>query len=350
MKKKMVSMGIAAMVLVLCMTVVGCVSQGNTEEHTPPEEKPVVVTTFAGSTEGYADGTGAAAQFDEPRGVAVDSVGNVYVADYDNNRIRKITPEGVVTTLAGGTKGYADGTGAAAKFNEPTALAVDSAGNVYVTDNGNSRIRKITSEGVVTTFAGSTEGYADGTGTAAKFHWPNGVALDRAGNVYVGDSGNHRIRKITPEGAVTTFAGSTEGYADGTGAAAKFYQLTGVALDSVGNFYVADSRNSRIRKITSEGVVTTLAGSTEGYADGTGAAAKFAFPNGVVVDGTGNVYVADWDNHRIRKITPEGVVTTLAGEFNEFNHPRGVALDSAGNVYVVDQGNHRIYKITITTP
>jgi sugar lactone lactonase YvrE len=155
-----------------------------------------VVSTLAGSTQGYTDGTGAAAQFSSPRGVAVDASGNVYVADWSNHRIRKVTPTGVVTTLAGSTNGYADGPGAAAQFFNPSGVAVDASGNVYVADTNNQRIRKVTPTGVVTTVAGSTRGYADDTGTAAQFFNPTGVAFDASGNVYVADSWNFRIRKI----------------------------------------------------------------------------------------------------------------------------------------------------------
>ena len=278
-----------------------------------PGPGPFMVTTLAGSTQGYMDGTGTAAQFKTPRGVAVDSSGQVYVADPGNDRIRKISPLGVVTTLAGSTSGYMDGTGTAAKFRFPRGVAVDSSGNVYVADYVNQRIRKISPAAGVTTFAGSSQGDDDGTGTAAKFNYPYGVAVDSSGHIYVADTGNHRIRKIDPAGVVTTLAGSTLGYADGTGTAARFNYPRGVAVDSSGNVYVADYDNDRIRKIDPTGVVTTFAGSSSGDADGTGTAARFNRPSGVAVDSSGNVYVADLGNNRIRKIDPAGVVTTFAG-------------------------------------
>jgi streptogramin lyase len=327
-----------------------------------------VVTTLAGTAGsfGSADGTGSAARFDNPYGVAVDASGNVYVADRNNHTIRKITPAGVVTTLAGtaGSSGSADGTGSAARFNYPYGVAVDGSGNVYVADTYNHTIRTITPAGVVTTLAGTagSVGSADGTGSAARFYYPQGVAVDGSGNLYVADLGNHTIRKITPAGVVTTLAGTagSSGSADGTGSAARFYLPYGVAVDSSGNVYVADTHNNTIRKITPAGVVTTLAGTAAsfGSADGTGSAARFNYPYGVAVDGSGNVYVADPGNNTIRKITPAGVVTTLAGTAGSsgsadgtgsaarFWSPGGVAVDGSGNVYVVDNFNHTIRKIT----
>lgn len=323
-----------------------------------------VVSTLAGSgTAGFADGTGAAAQFKYPEAVAVDTNGIVYVADGYNNRIRTISPAGVVSTLAGsGVAGYADGAGTAAQFSDPLGIAVDANGNVYVADGRNNRIRKITPSGVVTTVAGSgVQGCADGTGTAAQFSYPTGITVDSSGNLYVTDVLNcDGIRKITPAGVVTRLAGGTRGYADGTGAAAQFNQPYGIAVDAAGNVYVADNNNNNVRKVTPSGVVTTIAGSTSttyGYADGTGTSALFNFPCGIAVDSSGTLYVADSGNARIRKITSGGVVTTIAGSGTQgyadgvgtsaqFQFPaNNLAVDATGNVYVSDQNNNRIRKI-----
>jgi sugar lactone lactonase YvrE len=323
-----------------------------------------VVSTLAGSTTaGSTNSTGTAASFDTPTRVAVDANGNLYVADTDNNEIREITPAGAVRTLAGSTtSGSADGAGTAASFNGPTGVAVDASGNVYVGDTQNNEIREITPAGAVTTLAGSTtRGSANGTGTTASFYFPDGLAVDASGNVYVADNDNNQIRKITPTGVVTTLAGSTtSGSADGTGTEASFHGPTCVALDASGNLYVADTQNNEIRKITPEGVVTTLAGSaTAGSTDGTGTAASFFSPRGITVDASGNLYVADTSNNEIRKITPAGVVTTLAGSITagstdgtgttaSFSGPRGVAVDASGTLYVADTANNKIRKITPT--
>jgi len=278
------------------------------------------VSTFAGNgSYGYADGTVAAASFNNPIGVALDASGNVYVADGGNSKIRLISTAGVVTTFAGSVYGYVNGTGTAASFTYPRALAVDASGNVFVTSTNEHTIRKITAAGVVTTFAGSQAGsgygYADGTGTDATFFNPSGLAIDASGNIYVADEGNSRIRKITAAGVVTTLAGSgAQRYADGIGTAASFNSPTGVAVDVLGNVYVADAGNNRIRKITPAGVVTTVAGSgTRDFADGTGTTASFNNPSGVAIDASGNIFVSDSYNTRIRKITAAGVVTTIAG-------------------------------------
>jgi sugar lactone lactonase YvrE len=322
----------------------------------------ITVSTLAGSSEGFTDGSGTDAQFKYPAGVTIDASGYSYIADYYNYSVRKITPDGAVSTLAGnGTLGFAEGTGSEAQFNTPAGVGVDASGNVYVGDITNHRVRKITSSGVVSTLAGSgsVEGYADGVGEEARFGTPRGVAVDGAGNVYVADETNNCIRKITPDGVVTTLAGSTTpGSADGTGRAAQFLYPNGVAVDALGNVYVADTGNHRIRKITPGGVVSTLAGSTEGIADGVGLTAQFKGPLGVAADAAGNIYVTQYGNSLIRKITPGGVVNTLAGNGTagsadgpgsaaQFSGPRGITVDALGNVYVADSGNHRIRRITV---
>ena len=319
--------------------------------------------TLAGSgTSGYADGPGTQARFNNPNGVAVNrGDGNVIVADYTNHRVRKIMADGTVTTLAGsGRSGQIDGQGAQASFKSPTGVAIDAQGNVIVADCFNHRVRKIGTDGTVTTLAGSgTAGYADGPGAQARFNVPRGVAVDREGNVIVADAINHRVRKIGTDGTVTTLAGSgTEGYADGPGMKACFNSPTGVAVDGEGNVIVADSGNHRVRKIAAaKGVVTTLAGSgAAGHADCRGLQACFNRPTGVAVDGEGNVIVADLGNHRVRKIEADGTVTTLAGSGTAghadrrgsqacFNCPCGVAVDGEGNVIVADSDNHRVRKI-----
>lgn len=334
-----------------------------TNKNGPDGSKAVpMVTTFAGSGAwGAANGIGTSSSFSGPAGVAVDAAGNVYVADLGNDMIRKISPDGAVTTLAGaGAQGSANGTGTSASFFEPMGVAVDAAGNVYVGDQSNNLIRKISPAGVVTTFAGSgVEGSADGMGTAASFSHPLGLAVDAAGNVYVADCVNNLIRKISPEGMVTTYAGSgTQGSANGIGTAASFRGPYGVAVDALGNVYVADNGNYQIRKISPDRLVTTVAGSgTRAWADGTGTSASFSPPAGVAVDAAGNIYVGDRDNSRIRKISPGGVVITLAGNGTpgsangtgtsaSFYLPQGVAVDAAGNVYVADTRNNLIRKIS----
>jgi sugar lactone lactonase YvrE len=323
---------------------------------------PVVVTTLAGSGElGSADAIGDAASFNYSSGVAVDSNGNIYVADSYNNKIRKITGVGEVTTLAGsGIAGSADGMGIEASFNNPSGVAVDGNGNVYVADSYNNKIRKITASGEVTTLAGSgAPGTANGTGTAAKFNGPSGVTVDQNGILYVADTENQKIRKIAASGAVTNYAGSgTSGSTDGTGTEASFYYPQGVAVDGTGTLYVADTDNQKIRKIEAGGVVSTLAGSGSfGSTDGTGTLASFNGPSGVAVDVNNNVYVADAGNNKIRKISPTGEVTTLAGSGVEgamdgsgmeanFKYPEGVAVDGNGKVYVADGYNNKIRKIS----
>lgn len=347
---------------VLAITIL--LSSCKKEETPDPQPPPAsfTTTTFAGSSQGYADGTGTAAQFNAPAGVVKDASGNLYVTDRDNHRIRKITPAGVVSTFAGsGTAGFVNGTGTAAQFNQPYGITMDPSGNIYVADRLNAAVRKITPAGVVSTFAGSTAGFADGTGTAAQFNELYGIASDASGNIYVPDFFNQRIRKITPAGVVTTLAGSSStGLTDGTGSAAAFNFPFSAATDASGNIYISDYYNHAIRKITPGGAVTTLAGNgTPGNADGTGSAASFRQPAGLVVDGSGTIYVCDLMNNTLRKLTAAGVVTTIAGGSSAgntdgvgtsalFDRPIALTADFISkSLYIADFGNNRIRKVTI---
>jgi kumamolisin len=311
---------------------------------------PLTITTVAGTagSSGSLDGTGGAARFNHPSDLVADSAGNVYVTDTSNHTVRKITPTGVVSTLAGlaGAHGSVDGTGSAARFYSPTGITIDGSGTVYVADTDNNSIRKVTAAGAVITLASG-------------FNLPSDVTADGAGNLFVADTGNNTIRKIViSTGAVSLVAGQTgsSGNNDGNGSAARFYTPEGVAVDSSGNIYVADTNNQTIRKISPAGAVSTLAGlaGVSGSSDGAGSAARFQNPSDLAVDVSGNVFVADTGNQTIRKITPSGLAGTVAGQAGlsgsadgigsaaRFYYPAGVAVDSAGDVYVADTDNDTI--------
>jgi sugar lactone lactonase YvrE len=315
---------------------------------------------------GMANGTGTSARFDTPTGIARDPQGNLYVVDRNNYVIRKITAQGVVTTLAGapGTPGHADGNGAAARFSRLSDIAADNAGNLYVTDYGNAVIRKVTPDGTVSTLAGSPgiSGSADGQGGAARFPGnPMSITVDASGNLYVAQTSS--VRKITPTGVVTTIA--TAGFTD----------LNGIAVDATSNVYVSDggfARSGRdsfrvsaaIRKVTPDGTVSTLAGTeststgtVHGYVDGPGAEARFRYPDGLTIDDEGNLFVGDRGNQAIRRITPDGIVSTVAGVPGQtgsedgpiaearFATPSGIVADANGTLYVTDSTHHTIRRI-----
>ncbi len=295
---------------------------------------------------------GAAAQFSQAYGLTIDSHGNIYAADYYNSAIRKISPAGLVTTFAGSpVGGYQDGPGLNALFSGPTGVCADAQDNIYVADTYNYMIRKITPQGVVSTIAGQSmlSGTTDGTGTAAKFYNPGAMCLDLQGNLLVLDVLNYRIRKVTPLGEVSTVAGSAQGYLNGPVAQALFGQLTGICRDATGNIYVSDFSNNVIRKISTDGMVTTLAGNGQaGNADGIGSAAQFSMPSGMCMTADGNLLVADIGSGLICQINPStGLVTRLTGTdpLLQLYDPGGVCMDANGDIYVMDTYNYVVKKI-----
>ena len=330
-----------------------------------------LIRSIVGNAE-LSDGTLAVnASLSGPSGVTVDADGNVYVAEASDHRVRKIEPSGVITTVAGSrARGYGGDGGPAveARLSSPRRVAVDVLGNLYVAETWNDRVRKIDTSGTITTVAGAgARGAYPGDGgpaTEALLGSPHGVAADAMGNLYVAEPWNHRVRKIDASGTITTLAGTGEdGYAGDGGPAteARLYSPRGVAADAAGNVYVADAWNHRVRKIDASGTITTVAGTgTWGYGGDGGPAteALLGSPTGMAADAMGNLYVAETGNHRVRKIDASGTITTLAGTGTRgyggdggpavearLSYPRGIAADAAGNVYVADTGNHRVRRI-----
>jgi DNA-binding beta-propeller fold protein YncE len=323
-----------------------------------PPGGPTVITFAGTGSAGAVDGTKAQASFDDPTQIAIDGQGFFYVTDKENNAIRRISPQGVVTTIAGtGASGFSNTTGAIT-FNFPDGVAANSGGNyVYVADEGNNAIRLLTDQVTASTLAGDGyPGYTNASDTAARFNAPAAVAIDSSGNVYVADDGNNVIRKISSKGNVTTLAGSGQrGSVDATGTAASFNQPQALCVDIAGNVYVADQGNNKIRKITAQGVVTTIAGNgTAGLLDGKFTASEFNQPAGIAIDSNGNLFVGDSGNNVIRKIVPAtGAVITYAGSgqagatngtlsSSTFSNPQGLVVTPQGLIYVVDTGNDLI--------
>ena len=335
------------------------------------------ISTYAGNgISGYSGDGGLAtlAKLFDPWAIAVDLGGNVYISDGGNNRLRKVNTSGIITTIAGtGVLGYSGDGGPAtlAKLNGPVGVAVDASGNIYIAEPFNNRIRKINSSGVITTIAGNGNlGYSGdgGLATLAEMNFPTGVAVDAAGNIYIGDQGNNCIRKVNTGGIITTIAGSGPGGYSGDGGPATLALLStpaGVAVDAAGNVFIGDLGNQRIRKIDTGGIISTIAGTGVQGFSGDGAAATLAQlnqPAGVSVDSSGNVYIADFTNSRIRKINSSGIISTIAGTgvqgyagdggaatLAQLNQPYGVAVDVTGNIFIADYFNQRIRKINAPT-
>ncbi|MBS1652904.1 MAG: T9SS type A sorting domain-containing protein [Bacteroidetes bacterium] len=338
-----------------------------------------IINTIAGNGVAGAAGDGSAAisaQLNVPYGVAIDAIGNLYIADMSNHKIRKVNTSGIITTFAGtGVQGYS-GDGAAAtsaKLAGPTGVAVDALGNVYIADNSNNRIRKVNTSGIITTIAGigGANGFTGdgGAATAAKLGNPWGLTLDKNGNIYFSDSQNHRIRKINTSGIISTIAGIGSNGFSGDGSAATSAMLNlpcGVAIDTIGNVYIADRNNRRVRKVDITGIITTFAGTgVTGYSGDGGAAtsAQLSSHYGIGIDEAGNIYIGDTNNGCVRKVNTTGIISTMAGigtlgysgdggaaTSAQLNSPTGIAFDYYGNAYIADLNNDRIRKVTCVSP
>ena len=325
----------------------------------PPVGKKVIVTTFAGDgTDAYLDGPLLSAQFHTPIDIAISSDGILYVADYNGRRIRKISG-GQVSVLAGdGNFGSRDGAGDTAQFVDPYRIEAAPEGNIFVMDQADSRVRRITASGIVSTYAGTgVAGFKDGDVSVALFReGMGGIAVGSQGDIYVDDTNNGRIRKISAAGQVSTFAGkASKGFVDGDTSVAEFLNPNAILFDKQGNMYVADNGNYCIRKITPAGKVSRFTGTaTVGTADGGPGIAQFHYIYDMVLDKDGNLLLSDGD--RIRKVTPSGEVSTIAGSTTgyadgdgpeaKFNYPAGLAIDTDGNLYVADAMNNRVRKIS----
>jgi hypothetical protein len=358
-KKKWTSIGIA----VGCMLITAQTARAEW-----------LIEKVAGTAElsGYSGDNGPATvcRFDKPRGVTIDAAGAIYIADNYNHAIRKISPNGTITAFAGtGSSGYSGdgGSAAAAKLRYPLGAAVDGSGTVYIADTNNHCIRKVSAVGIITTVAGTGDsGYSgdNGPATSAELYYPAAVVLDGTGGFYIADRYNHRIRKVAANGIITTVAGTgNSGYSgdNGPASAAEIDSPYGIALDKNGSVYIADSRNERIRKVDTAGIITTVAGNgSAGYAGDNGPAvsAKLSNPLGVAVDDKGTLYIADCNNDRIRKVDAAGTITTLAGTGSsgysgdngpaasaQLNDPHGIAVDSRGSVYFADVRNEVIRRV-----
>ena len=333
-----------------------------------------IITSVAGSAiPGFATDGGPATSVSlmHPFGVTTDIAGNFYIADLDSpNVVHVVNSAGIIHVFAGGSyNGLGDGGPAmAAQLNEPSGIAFDGMGNAYIADTYNNRVRKVNTAGIITTIAGNGTpgGSGDGLmGTAAQLNLPNAVATDAKGNVYICDQYNNSIRMVNTSGIITTFAGTYSGFGGDGGPAttAQLYQPSGVAVDNAGNVYISDKVNSRIRMVNTAGIITSIAGtlSGNGYSGdgGPATAAQVNIPNGLTVDAVGNLYIADYFNNRIRQINTAGIINTVAGNGNagfsgdggpatlaEIAYPTGVAVSPSGNLYIADFSNSKIRMVT----
>lgn len=331
------------------------------------------ITTIAGN--GIASGSGdggpaTQATLNTPASIAIDTAGNVYVADAFNHRVRRITPDGTITALVGTGQAGFDGDGAQAidaRLRSPLGVAVDGSGTLYIADTYNHRIRKVAPDGVISTIAGtgaSGFGGDGGPGTAAMLSYPTGIAVASDGTLYIADTRNHRVRKLATDGTITTVAGTGAAGYNGDGGPAALARLNSprdVAVSRDGTLYIVDRENRRIRRVDADSIITTVAGTgSSGFNGYRGEAieATLRAPYGIAVDAQGNLYIADTFNHRVRKVTPDGSIFTVAGSdrfgfsgdgwgagFAALHYPLSVAVDIAGNLYIADSHNHRIRKV-----
>jgi len=335
------------------------------------------IEPFAGvASQGYSGDSGPAlqARLNYPTALAFDSARNLFIADWNNHAIRRVDPNGKIVTVAGkGTLGYSGdgGPATAAELNNPNSVAIDAYGNLFISDWGNNVVRKVDTNGIITTFAGTgLTGYSGdgGSATAAWFYYPLGLAVDSSGNVYISDSNNSVVRKVNTNGIISTYAGNHAPGYSGDGGPATSAQLStpgGLIFDPVGNLLICDSNNGVIRKVDSQGKITTVVGNgISGFAGDGGAAgsAELNAPGEMVLDALGNLFIADTGNQRIRRVSPLGIVTTVAGNGTQgfsgdndwatsaqLNTPTGVATDASGNLYIADQQNSAVRKVVFNT-
>ena len=337
-----------------------------------------IIVTVAGGGSGGDGGPAVEARLNEPRGVEFDRAGNLYIADSSSHRVRRVDATGAIATVAGtGETGYGgdDGPAVHAMLNWPSDMAVDAGGNLYIADTRNHRVRRVDRSGTITTVAGTGwEGHGGDGGPAveARMYYPDSVAIDRAGNLFIADAWNQRIRRVDASGIITTIAGTGEmGHSGNNGLAveAQLNGPAGVDVDGAGNLYIADTWNDRIRRVDRHGIITRIAGLGAPGFGGEGGPARLAplrSPNGVDVDALGNLLIADTSNHRIRQVNPSGTITTIAGPPRDtffvggfrgdggpatdalLRRPEGVAVDAVGNIYIADTANNRIRIVTRT--